>query len=730
MGIKFYQEDRIFKLDAYETSYILQVIEGNFLAQVYYGQAITDYELGYLIPYDNIGFSAIPEDLKTRRSSLDTIPLVYPCSGISDFRESCLQVFDQQGMSACDIRYCSHEIYPGKPKVAGLPATFVNEEEEAETLAITCKDEHLGLEVILYFTVFNQLNVITRHAKVTNYAQKPINLERALSTCVEFGHAEWDMISLHGSWATERKMQRFPLHKGKQQVDSIRGASSHQHNPFIALASQGTCEDYGEVYGFNFVYSGNFQATVEVSQLDYTRVVMGINSYDFKWLLETGESFVTPECVMVYSHTGLGGMTRTFHDLYRNHLIRGIYKDKKRPILINNWEATYFNFNTQKLLDIAREAKDLGIEMLVMDDGWFGKRDNDRSGLGDWFVNETKLEGGLAQLVEAVNKLGMKFGIWFEPEMVSPDSDLYRAHPDWCIHIAGRSRSQARQQLVLDMSREDVRAYLFERISSILGSCNIEYVKWDMNRHMTEVGSSLLEARRQRELPHRYILGVYELMEQLTTAFPHVLLENCSGGGGRFDPGMLYYSPQIWASDDTDAIERLSIQHGTALIYPIASIGAHVSAIPNHQANRMTPLKTRGHVALAGTFGYELDINLLSEVEKELVKEQVQMYHQYNDLVRSGDYYRLAEQNELYASWSFVAKNKEEVLVEYVQIRCEVNKPARKIKLKGLSPEANYLNEETGQVLKGETWMRAGMVIPYLWGDSLSYICHFKQVKA
>lgn len=464
---------------------------------------------------------------------------------------------------------------------------------------------------------------------------------------------------------------------------------------------------------------------------------MGINPLDFEWLLEKGESFTCPEVVMVHSDEGIGKMSRTFHDLYRNNLIRGEYKDKRRPILINNWEATYFNFDTDKLIDIAKEASKLGIEMLVMDDGWFGHRDSDNSSLGDWFVYEKKLKGGLKYLVDEVNKLGMKFGIWFEPEMISPDSELYKAHPDWAIQIKGRPLTLCREQYVLDYSRKEVRDHVYGMMKKILDSANIEYIKWDMNRQLTEVGSTTLPAERQRELWHRYVLGVYDLMDRLTTDYPHILLENCSGGGARFDPGMLYYSPQIWCSDDTDAIERLKIQHGTSMCYPCSAMGAHVSDCPNHTVGRNTPFKTRGHVAMVGTFGYELDVTRIPQEDRDAIPAQIEEFNKFNKLVRTGDHYRIGNmfEDNTWDAWEFVAKDKSEALFEFVQVLGRPNERSRRIKLKGLEADAYYYEEnEPDKKISGAALMNAGINIAKMWngdglyGDFCSKILHFIKV--
>ena len=538
------------------------------------------------------------------------------------------------------------------------------------------------------------------------------------------------MLTLCGSWARERHIQTCSLAYGKQSVASARGGSSHQQHPFMALVSPGCTQEYGEVYAMHFVYSGNFLAQAELTQFDTVRMTMGISPETFGWLLRPGESFQAPEAVLTYSERGLGRMTRNYHDFYRNHLIRSPYRDKKRPILINNWEATYFEFDTEKLLEIARVAAVAGIEMLVMDDGWFGKRNEANCSLGDWVVNEEKLKGGLPYLVEQINALGMAFGIWFEPEMISPDSDLYRAHPDWAIRLPGRAPVQSRSQYVLDLSRTDVREYVYESVAAILRSANIAYVKWDMNRQLSDLGSAWLTADSRGELSHRFVLGLYELQERLVTEFPDLLLENCSSGGGRFDPGMLYYSPQIWCSDDTDAIERLAIQEGTALIYPLSTMGAHVSACPNHILKRQTPFETRGHVALAGTFGYELDVTKLDQEELAMIPAQVALYHKYNDLIRGGDYYRIASyrENHSHDCWAVAAKDRSEVLVTWVQVLARANVHSRRVRLRGFDPKARYRLEDTEQIYAGEMLLRGGFLMENLSGDYKSRICRFERV--
>lgn len=736
INIFYNEKDKAFKLRANNTDYMMKVCEEGYLAHVYYGNKVPDEDLTYLLRLDESPFTPATND-RDRASFMDTLPFEYPCFGLGDYRESAFKIMDANGMSTCDLRYVSHKMYEGKPKLEGLPATFATEESGCSTLEITMYDKYADIEVVLIYTAFDKLDVITRSAVITNKSEKPFKITRALSACVDFDTDKMDMITLNGSWARERAVERCRLHHAKQLVDSCKGESSHQNNPFVALCDNNADEDKGEVFGFNFVYSGNFYAQAEVTQHKKTRFLMGINPLDFQWLLEKGESFTCPEVVMVHSDEGIGKMSRTFHDLYRNNLIRGEYKDKRRPILINNWEATYFNFDTDKLIDIAKEASKLGIEMLVMDDGWFGHRDSDNSSLGDWFVYEKKLKGGLKYLVDEVNKLGMKFGIWFEPEMISPDSELYKAHPDWAIQIKGRPLTLCREQYVLDYSRKEVRDYVYGMMKKILDSANIEYIKWDMNRQLTEVGSATLPAERQRELWHRYVLGVYDLMDRLTTDYPHILLENCSGGGARFDPGMLYYSPQIWCSDDTDAIERLKIQHGTSMCYPCSAMGAHVSDCPNHTVGRNTPFKTRGHVAMVGTFGYELDVTRIPQEDRDAIPAQIEEFNKFNKLVRTGDHYRIGNmfEDNTWDAWEFVAKDKSEALFEFVQVLARPNERSRRIKLKGLEPEAYYYEEsEPDKKISGAALMNAGINIAKMWngdglyGDFCSKILHFIKV--
>ncbi len=723
-NVSYHEDLKMFTLNAKDTSYVLGVLDDGYIIHGYFGKKIPDDDLTYLLRLTENPWT-LKTNLRDKGTFMDATAFEYPCHGTGDYREPCLMVMDNEGMTTCDIRYVSHKIYKGKPALEGLPATFAKE-NEAETLELNCIDKHTGLEVVLVYTAFEDLNVITRSVRLKNSGNAPLNVKRVLSACVDFDNDGYDLITLNGSWARERVLERSKLHHGKQGIDSVKGESSHQNNPFMALVSHNADEDMGEAYGFNFVYSGNFFAQAEVTQHKCTRAVMGINHFDFNWLLEPGETFTAPEVVMVYSCEGIGGMSRTFHDLYREHLIRGEYKDKRRPILINNWEATYFNFDTDKLIDIAKQASELGIEMLVMDDGWFGHRDSDNSSLGDWYVYEKKIKGGLKHLVDEVNKLGMKFGIWFEPEMISPDSDLYKAHPEWAIQVRGRELTMSREQYVLDYSNKEVRDYIYGLMKKILDSANIEYIKWDMNRQLTEVGSTSLPKERQRELWHRYVLGVYDLMNRLTTDYPHILLENCSGGGARFDPGMLYYSPQIWCSDDTDAIERLKIQHGTSICYPASAMGAHVSDCPNHTVGRSTPFSTRGNVAMVGTFGYELDVTRIPKEDKDAIPAQIAEFNKYNPIIRTGDQYRIGNvfEDNMWDAWIFVAKDKSEAVFTFVQVLGRPNYRNRRVKLKGLDPDAMYKNMTNGEIHSGAALMNAGIFIG-LNGDFASEVIHF-----
>ena len=721
----YYDEgSRSFKLDTAGSSYICQIVDGKYLGHVYYGRYVEQTDLGYLLRTEEEPWTPAVCS-REKVTFLDSFPMEYSFGKTGDFRESCIDITTENGQEGLELHYLSHRIYAGRQPLEGLPAAWG---DNCDTLEITLRDGVTGLQVLLSYVVFRDLDVITRNVRVINDGSAVLYLNRLLSACLDMDNEDFDLITLPGAWARERHIQRRSLGHGSFVGESLKGQTSHQEQPFAALVSPGCNQKTGEVYAMQLVYSGNFMTKVSVNQFDSVRVVMGIHPERFRWRLAPGESFQSPEAILVYSAEGLGHMTRTLHRFYREHFIRSPWKEWERPVLINNWEATYFDFNKEKLLDIAREAAKAGIEMLVMDDGWFGRRNHDDCSLGDWYVNEEKLPGGLAGLTDAINELGMKFGIWLEPEMISEDSDLYRAHSDWALVLRGRTPSLCRQQLVLDLSRPEVADYVYSQIKAVLSSANIAYVKWDMNRPLADVGNAVLPPDRQGEIMHRYVLAVYEMQEKLLRDFPDLLLENCCGGGGRFDPGMLYYSPQIWCSDDTDAIERLSIQEGTALIYPMSAMGAHVSDCPNHITGRQTPFDTRGIVALAGTFGYELDITKISEAERAAIPQQIALYKKYHSLIARGDYYRLASysDNHYYDCYEIVAPDQSQALVTYVQVLAEPNKKSRRIRLEGLDAEAWY--EVEGRRYQGRTLMHAGLLMERMKGDFQAKLLELRRI--
>lgn len=726
MGINYEENEQVFHLQTKNTSYIMKVVKGKYLAHVYWGKKINTPNMENAQLNRLIGFSATTDN-EDKSYSLDFVCQEYPTGCGTDYRIPAISVLFEDGSRNLQLTYDSYKIIKGKPALKGLPSTYVENEAEADTLTITLKDRLQGVKINLFYTAYRDLDVITRSVKVINEGNGNLQLEKVLSINVDFESADYDFISLPGAWGRERHIERTSLRSGIQSIESRRGASSHQHNPFMALAAKGADENHGEVYGFNFVYSGNFTAGVEVDQIFKARAYMGLNDYDFSWLLTGGESFQVPEAVMVYSSGGFGDMSRTFHDLYRRHLVRGRFRDEVRPVLVNNWEGTYFDFTEEKILAIAKEAAELGIELFVLDDGWFGKRNGDDCSLGDWYVNREKLPGGISGLAEKINQYGMKFGLWFEPEMVSPDSDLYRKHPDWCIHVPGRMRTECRNQLTLDLSRPEVCDYIVDAVSKVLDSANIEYVKWDMNRHMTELGSAGLPAERQKEMAHRYMLGLYDVLERVVSGHPDVLFESCSGGGGRFDPGMLYYMPQTWTSDDTDAVERLSIQYGTSLAYPISTMGSHVSAVPNHQAGRITSLKMRGDVAMSGNFGYELDLTKLPKEEKEIIRNQIQQYKDLRTFIQAGDMYRLLSPFEgNCTAWMFRSKDGRDIFAAYFQVLSEVNPGIHRMKFTALEPEAVYEDTEDGSRYYGDELMEIGLVVD-CYGDFWSRTWRLKR---
>lgn len=731
MPVYFDEAKKTFKLDTAGSSYIFKIIEENYLVHLYYGAKIPDCNLPDFEKrrrYASFSASNPHQNpvLEEMEFSADVFPFELGCNGCGDMRASALQIRNADGNASTDMRYLSHRVYAGKPALPGLPALYANDDTDCTTLEVDMLDKVTNAKATLIYTVFEKYPAMTRSLVVENASDKPFEIEKAMSFCLDMNSSAYDLITLYGRHYQERELERRKLAHGYQGIGSRRGTSSAQHNPFMALIENDGGEDKGEAFGFNLVYSCNYLGEIEVDYNESARVMMGINPTDFRWSLAPGEKFHTPEAVLVYSNEGLGGMSRAFHRLYNNNLIRGEWKKKHRPLLINNWEGTYFDFNEEKLYNIAKWAKETGLEMFVMDDGWFGKRDDDRSGLGDWVVNEKKLRGGLGALISRIKGLGLKFGIWYEPEMISPDSDIYRAHPDWCIHVPNRDRSQGRQQCVMDMTRQDVRDYLFDIMSGVLANNDIDYVKWDFNRNITEAGSALLPPEKQKEFFHRYILGTYELMDRLTKAFPHILLENCSGGGGRYDPGMMYFSPQIWCSDNTDALSRVDIQFGSSLCYPASVQGAHVSA------SRRSGYETKRNVAMWGTFGYELDPEKISEEARAEIKEQIADYHKYYDLIHYGDLYRLVSpwDDPYRCAWEFVDEEKTQA---HLTVLTKFYKETRNwfIRLKGLDPEKYYRCEQTGEVYSGALLMNAGLSLyEYPHGDGESFTLYFRATDS
>lgn len=724
-------KNQIFTLHTKNSTYQMKVDEQNMLIHTYYGNRTDDTDCSYLIRMADRGFSGnIPGTDRERVYSLDFLPQEFPVYGDGDYRVDCLKADLGSGVQDGMFFFDSYQVRDGKYNIPGLPAFFSSEKSEGKTLEIVLKDAVEEVYVHLLYGVFEELDIITRAAVVENRTEGDIQISRIMSACLDLGMGKYDLIHFYGKHAGERQMERNSLPHGITELRSTRGTSSHQHNPFVILADKDTTESTGECYSASFLYSGGFHAQAEVDQFNQTRLVIGIDDYDFSWKLKKGESFSTPEVCLTYSADGFSKLSQTLHQAIVSNLIRSCWKDRVRPILVNNWEATYFDFNKDNLIAIAKEAAELNLDMLVLDDGWFGKRDDDNSSLGDWFVNEEKLKGGLNQLATEINEMGLQFGLWFEPEMVSPISELYKEHPDWCIHIPGRNRSEARRQLILDYSREDVCNYIIEKISEVLSSAPISYVKWDMNRNMSEIGSAKLPANRQREVAHRYILGLYKVLEEITTRFPDVLFESCSGGGGRFDPGMLYYMPQTWTSDNTDAIERLKIQFGTSMVYPNASIGCHVSAVPNHQVDRITPIETRGVVAMSGNFGYELDITKLPESEKEIIKEQVKLYKEIRETIQFGKCYRLSspfENNDI--AWMFISKDCEEIIVSFVRTLAKPNSKFISLKLVGLDESLKYEILGENIIVGGDELMNIGLNVPELKGDYQAKMWRLKKVK-
>lgn len=713
MAIKVSENGRLFTLQTKDSSYQMFADDKNVLLHLYYGEKIGEENLSGLIFCTDMGFAGNPEEAgPNRKYSLDTLPQEIPGSGVGDFRDDMIEIRHADGSFAADFRFDSFEILDHSYAIPGMPALYDTEEEKGETLVITMTEKASDIVLKLFYGVFEKENVITRAARLENHGETAIELEKMLSFSMDLMYENYEMIYFSGRHAMERTAERIPVQHAKVEIGSTRGTSSHHYNPAVILCEEGAGETHGSCIGACLVYSGNFVAAAQKDQKNQTRFQMGIHPTNFCFHLEKGEAFDTPQAILSYSGTGLTKLSQQYHEIIREHICRGAYKHAKRPILINNWEATYFNFNEEKILKIAEQAQKLGIEMLVLDDGWFGKREDDNSGLGDWFVNEKKMNGSMAQLAEKIHKMGMKFGLWFEPEMVNKDSNLYREHPDWILSTPGRHISHGRNQYILDFSRAEVVDAIYGQMEKILEDAPISYIKWDMNRCMSEVYSHTASAADQGKVMHQYILGVYRLYEKLTARFPEILFESCASGGSRFDPGLLYYAPQAWTSDDTDAVERCKIQYGTSLVYPVSSMGSHVSAVPNHQVLRNTSLKMRADVAYFGTFGYELNPNSLTEAEREAIKKQTAFMKEHRSLIQYGTFYRLQSPfagNEM--AWMVVSEDKKEAIVGWYRFLEPINIGYRSVRLQGLDPKLPYQISNMEMALYGDELMQAGLIV-------------------
>ena len=713
MAILYESGKKTFTLQTQNTTYQMKIAQYGYVVHTYYGPKAEDEDFSYLIRHYDRGFSPNPYEAGNDRTfSLDVLPQEFSSCGVGDFRISGIEVKNHDGSIAFCGTYAGHRIYPGKYGLEGMPSLRVREEDHVDTLELVLRDAVTGVEAVLLYGVFEEKDIITRTVRIENHGDQAVQLEKIMSAVLDFMDSDYDWISFNGRHAMERGMQRIPLSFGVQSFGSIRGTSSHQHNPFAVLCEKNACEDYGNCYGFSFMYSGDFFCGAQKDPFEQTRVVMGIHPEHFSWSVKPGEVFQAPEMVLAFSEHGFTGLTHLYHDIYRRNLCDSIYMEKRRPVLLNSWEAAYFDFNYESLIEIAKASSEIGADLFVLDDGWFGERNSDDAALGDWQVNEKKLPGGLKRLSEEIKRLGMDFGLWVEPEMVSEDSRLYRQHPDWCLHMQGRPSARGRYQLVLDLSRKEVQDFVLDFMRNILDESDITYIKWDMNRSLCNIGSAA--AKEQGEVAHRYMLGVYRILEELTKEYPQVLFEGCSGGGGRFDAAMLYYHPQIWCSDNTDAINRLKIQYGTSFGYPVSAMGAHVSVCPNHQTGRTVPLKTRGIVAMSGTFGYELDASRLDEEEKRQCREMTEDFRRFQELIFQGDYYRLTSpyENRAFTAWAFVAKDKKSCLANLVITDCESNDAQRYMRLRGLEKRQRYRIEGMEGSYSGQALMQAGIPVP------------------
>ncbi|MCK3882297.1 alpha-galactosidase [Streptococcus suis] len=721
--IQYSEENRLFHLQTREFSYIIQILETGDVVHRYFGKKIKHFSPGNKITYLDRSFSPSPIS-GNRTYSMDTLQQEYSSNGLGDFRTSALDLRNEFGV-ALDLKYKAHRIQKGKPRLEGLPSSFATE-DEVVSLEIDLYDQLTDITVTLQYCVFENANYLSRSANIQT-GQYATKIEKALSFTLDFPHKDFTVHSLAGRYAYEKEWTQTPLTKGKFSIGSIRGASSHSKTPFLALADPTTTEDSGHVYAAQLVYSGNFAGFVEVTPLETCRWGMGLNDEQFSWELSNHSSFQTPEVLLSFTDKGLTGMTQDSHEFIKNHIVTPKFSHQERPILINNWEGTYFDFTEDKIVEMAKSASQVGVELFVLDDGWFGKRNNDESSLGDWKVNLEKLPNGLNGLADRINQLGMEFGLWFEPEMISIDSDLYREHPDWAIQIDGRQPIYSREQLVLDLTKSEVCDYIIASVSSILESAPIRYVKWDMNRNITSMSPAYANHQRY-EFHHRYILGLYRVLDTLTKRFPDILFESCAGGGGRNDLGLLYYMPQAWASDNTDAIGRLSIQEGTSLILPASSMGAHVSAVPNHQVGRITPLATRGNVAMmGGAFGYELDVTKLDQEELEEIRQQVQTYKSIRSTVQEGLLYRLKKTSNTWAA-NYVNTDKSQAVFTFVKVLAQSEAPLLQVQLKGLDPDALYDCPQLGETFYGDELMNIGLTMPHVQKDYFSVQYIFNKI--
>lgn len=711
MPIIFHKELKEFHLYNKEISYIIHILPNGHVGNLYFGKKIDPYKT-----YNHL-FEGIYRPLAAyvyegdNKFSLQNTRQEYPTFGLSDFRKGAFLIKQENGSEISDFKYESHKIIEGKLKLKGLPQTYVENKEDATTLEITLLDEVIKSKLNLYFTIFEDRAVITRSASFLNLSNKSINIEKAMSFNLDLPDSNYNMIQLNGAWGRERHVYDRSIKEGTQGFYSLKGASSAEFNPFLALRRPNTDEFSGEVIGFSLVYSGNFMAEIDVDTYNQTRIMMGIHPERFSWPLNLNEEFYTPEVVIVYSDKGLNYMSQVYHSLYRECLMRGKWKDSVRPILLNSWEALSFSIDEEKIKELATNASKLGVELFVLDDGWFGKRNNDNAGLGDWTVNKEKFPNGLNEIIEYINKLGMDFGIWIEPEMVNKDSELYRSHPDWIIHDPNRKPSHTRNQYTLDFSRDEVVDHIYNQIEKLLSDYNISYVKWDMNRYITECYSKDKGANLQGTVYHKYILNVYKLYDKLTTRFPDILFESCSSGGARFDPGMLYYAPQTWTSDNTDAMERIKIQYGSSLVYPLISMGSHVSESPNQQVFRETALETRANVAYFGNLGYELDVNNLSDVEKEEIKKQIQFYKENREVFQFGEFYRIKNPyNNNISAWMVKSNDEKTIILGCYKLLNHANEGKERVKLFGLDKDGDYkLSYPYEKEFKGDELMNVGI---------------------